>query len=240
MRKTLAAIAGAGALALVAAPAAADHDPSTSFTGSCAAVQDLRVAPEDRNGYDRDAFGDYDRDALLAASMEQHGDYYSAYDNVHYDDASEVDVDHAVALAEAWDSGADEWSEARRDEFAGDTANLALLTDNVNQSKSAQDIEEWQPSYDGAVGGYVTRWVQVKSKYDLSVNQAEREALLALTGCSEDTTPPADDTDKDNEDDDGKDKDRDETDDGQVGDESDEGGSAPTPTPQKAHLSVTG
>lgn len=245
------AAASSLALALVMGGSAA-ADPSGSFTGSCTAVQGLQVAPEDRSGYDRDLFGDYDRDALLAASMDKYGDYYSVYDNKHYTDSGEVDVDHAVALAEAWDSGADEWSAAKRDQFAGDTANLTLLTDNLNSSKGSEDIAEWLPPYDAAVDGYVTRWVNVKSTYDLSVDQAELDALLRLTGCSADGGPPADGGNQDGSDDSGNNSGANDNapsvgDDGSGSDDSPSsdatGGDdnlAPVPTPAEAHIAVTG
>lgn len=112
----------------------------------CDLVDQLDVAEEDRTGYDRDLFGDYDRDALLAASLDEHGDYYSTWDDTHYDHPGDVDVDHTVALAEAWDSGAHSWDAATLDAFGGDPINLTLLTDEVNQAdKSDGDFAEWVP-----------------------------------------------------------------------------------------------
>jgi LPXTG-motif cell wall-anchored protein len=156
------------------------EDSPPSESGTCEVIDRLAVAPERRDGYDRELFGDYDRDALLDASFAEHGDYYSTWDDTHYDDSGEVDVDHTVALAEAWDSGAHSWDAARRDQIAADPANLTLLTDNVNQSdKSDGDFAEWLPPVSSLLDEYLAAYVGVKASYGLSVDPAERDALLA-------------------------------------------------------------
>lgn len=146
----------------------------------CELVDQLDVAEERRDGYDRGLFGDYDRDALLAASLDSHGGYYSLWDHRHYDDASEVDVDHLVALAEAWDSGAHSWDAATLDRFGGDVSNLSLLTDNVNASKGDGDVTEWLPLHEPFIDEYIQQWIAVKAEYRLSVDPAERDRLTAL------------------------------------------------------------
>lgn len=154
--------------------------PDPPADPECELVDQLAVTPEQRAGYDRDLFGDYDRDDLLAASLAEHGDYYSVWDDTHYADASEVDVDHTVALAEAWDSGAHSWGQAKRDQIAADPANLTLLTDDVNQgAKSDGDFAEWVPPVGSLVDDYLLAYVGVKASYGLSVDPAERAALLA-------------------------------------------------------------
>lgn len=52
-----------------------------------------------------------------------------------------------VPLAEAWASGASEWTAAQRQAFANDLVRpqLFAVTDNVNQSKSDKDPAEWMP-----------------------------------------------------------------------------------------------
>jgi len=156
-----------------------DHEPPDGDS-TCELVDQLEVADEHRSGYDRNKFGEYDRDALLAESLAEYGDYYSFWDNQHYDDPSEVDVDHTVALAEAWDSGAHAWSDEQRDKFAADPANLTLLTDNLNASKGDRDIAEWLPPYEPHLDEYVLAYVGVKVAYNLTVDPAEQAALRAL------------------------------------------------------------
>jgi hypothetical protein len=158
----------AGGTLTLAGPAQAD------LAGDIAS---LTVAAEaDRAGYDRDLFGDPDRDAVLAAGEQACG-FYSAADDQCYADAGEVDVDHIVALAEAWDSGADGWTAAQRDEFGSTAANLWLMTDNLNASKGDDDAAEWLPPHGPAACGYVTVYVQVKTEWSLTVDEAELAAL---------------------------------------------------------------
>lgn len=149
---------------------------------ACPLVEGIAVAPErPRAGYDRDLFGDPDRRALLKASLAAHGDYFSVWDNKHYTDAGDVDVDHTVALAEAWDSGADQWTASQRDRFAADPENLTLLTDKINQgAKSDNDPAEWLPARP-RVTGYLTAWTSVKRGYGLSMDRAEVRVVCAAS-----------------------------------------------------------
>lgn len=153
--------------------------PAESASPSPPTIQDdLAVSPEQNaSTYDRDLFGDYDRPALLSASLAEHGCYYSQADDMCYDDASEVDVDHIVPLAEAWRSGAHAWPESQLDQFAGDTINLWLMTDNLNQSKSDQDPATWLPPHPDITCFYIDAYVFVKLSYHLTVDPAEAEAI---------------------------------------------------------------
>ncbi len=151
-----------------------------SLPEGCDLLPELTVEPEGiRDGYDRDLFGDYDRDAVLAAG-ESDGTYYSLFDDETHD-ADGVDVDHVVALAEAWDSGASDWDEATRDEFGGDADNLILLTSSVNrQDKSDSDAGEWWPTNADAYEEFAAIVVGVKHEYGLTVDDVEYAALEAL------------------------------------------------------------
>lgn len=176
--------ATATAVALVALPGTANAADLTDQ------INALDVAAEHTSGYDRDKFGDYDRDALLAKNFEAWPDcdgYYSRYDGQCYEvgggttkeEADDnVDVDHTVALQEAWQSGAYQWGSSKLDQYAGDVANLSIMTDNVNQSKGGDDVTGWVPSND--VCHFVSVVVSVKSSYGLGVDQAEKEKLLSL------------------------------------------------------------
>lgn len=149
---------------------------------ACPLIAGITIAPENpRAGYDRDLFGPYDRRALLKASLAKHGDYFSVWDGRHYTDPGRVDVDHTVALAEAWDSGADRWDAAQRDRFGGDPENLTLLTDKINQgAKSDNDPAEWMPART-KVAEYLTAWTSVKRDYGLSMDPAEVRAVCAAS-----------------------------------------------------------
>lgn len=164
----------------------------------------LDVATEVRTGYDRDLFPTWitisgtcnTREYVLkrdgtnvvvsSACVATSGSWYSVYDGATWTAASDLDIDHLVPLAEAWDSGARNWTTAQRQAFANDVTRpqLIAVTDNVNQSKSDQDPAEWMPPLSSYACTYVRAWVQVKYYYDLSVDTAEKAKLTSvLSGC---------------------------------------------------------
>jgi hypothetical protein len=164
----------------------------------------LTVAAENRTGYQRDLFPTWDtisgtcntREWILkrdgtnvvtnSACTATSGSWYSPYDGATWTAASDVDIDHLVPLAEAWDSGASKWTTAQREALANDVTRPQLLavTDNVNQSKGDQDPATWVPSRSAYVCTYVRAWVQVKYYYKLSVDPAEKTALTNyLSSC---------------------------------------------------------
>jgi hypothetical protein len=74
------------------------------------------------------------------------GDWYSPFDGVHHSgSASELDVDHVVAHAEAWDSGAWAWTTEQRRQFANDPINLVVVTASANRAKADLDAGQWPP-----------------------------------------------------------------------------------------------
>ena len=88
----------------------------------------------------------------------------------------DTDIEHIVALAEAYDSGIAE-SDYRT--FGGDIDNLTVAVPNVSRiDKSDSDAAEWRP--DRNLGWYAATTVLVKQKYSLSVNPAERDALAMM------------------------------------------------------------
>ena len=163
------------------------------------AVANQPVATENRTGYDRDLFPhwiDADGDGcntryevLIAEAVSSPsvgsgctlsgGRWYSYYDNAYWTAPADLDIDHFVPLAEAWDSGADSWTTSRRQSFANDLTRpqLIAVTDNVNQAKGDQDPATWMPSRTTYRCTYVRAWVQVKYYYGLSVDSAEKSAL---------------------------------------------------------------
>lgn len=227
--RVIAAVAAAPllALGLVAAPATAQQSLPDQ-------VDSLTVESERTSGYDRDKFGDYDRDALLASNFDAFpgcDGYFSRYDGQCYEvgggtskeEADDnVDVDHVVALKEAWDSGI---ANGDLEAFGGDTSNLTLLTSEVNQQEKGEaDIAEWTPS--NQLCHYVETYVATKVEYNLSVDQAEKAALDDLAANCSGGNGGGDNGG--NGDGDGKD------------DESEEPDEAPEPDPVEGDLEVTG
>jgi putative cell wall-binding protein len=120
------------------------------------------------------------------------GTWVSWYDGATWTDPADVDIDHMVPLAEAWKSGADQWTAAQRMAYANDLelpVALEAVTDNVNQSKSDKDPAAWLPPVAGVHCQYAIDWVQVKYRWNLAVDSSERTALAnILTGVCGNTT----------------------------------------------------
>lgn len=202
----LAALTGLiASAALFNSPSASAALP-TPVSGSTARsyLSQLTVATEDRTGYDRDLFNHWitisgscnTRETVLkrdgsnvvtnSSCAATSGSWYSPYDGATWTAASDLDIDHLVPLAEAWDSGADSWTSTQRQNFANDLTRpqLIAVTDNVNQAKSDQDPAEWMPSVSSYRCTYARAWVQVKYYYDLSVDSAEKSSLTSyLANC---------------------------------------------------------
>lgn len=90
---------------------------------------------------------------------------------------AEVDIDHLVALGDAWAKGAQSWDEATRRDFANDPANLLAVDAGLNRQKGAADAATWLPPNGSFRCDYVTRQVEVKATYGLWVTRAEHDAL---------------------------------------------------------------
>jgi len=111
------------------------------------------------------------------------GKWYSYYDGATWTKASDVDIDHMVPLKEAWKSGARAWSVTNRTRYANDLgfpATLIAVTDNVNQAKGDRDPAAWLPPRTAARCTYATQWVQVRYRWRLSINSAERSRLSSI------------------------------------------------------------
>jgi len=100
------------------------------------------------------------------------------------DTAAEVQIDHVVALSDAWQKGAQQLDELTRRNFANDPANLQATLGWVNQQKGDGDAATWLPPNKSYRCTYVSRIVDVKATYGLWVTAAERAAIeRALADC---------------------------------------------------------
>ena len=161
-----------------------------------------------KTGYDRDAFGpawtdtnrngcDTRNDVLrrdLEANVYKAGtrgcavlsgrlapDPYTGQDIAFVrGGASEVDIDHVVALSDAWQKGAGRWVPGKRLAFANDPLNLLAVEASANRQKGDGDAATWLPSNKSYRCAYVARQVAVKSKYELWVTAAERAAVAGV------------------------------------------------------------
>jgi hypothetical protein len=149
--------------------------------------------------YSRDAFGtgwtdpdhngcDARQDAIRAATTNRvtagpckitRADIRDRYTGRTYPAANPTnfDIDHVVALHDAWNSGAWTWTRARRIAFANDPADLVLTTASANRSKGDQDPSTWAPaSHDGACF-YARTYRAIKLRWRLHTTKPQRSAI---------------------------------------------------------------
>ena len=193
---------------LIAAPAPA---VAAGVTGS-SLLSSLTVATPSSVPYDRSYFPhwvdddsdgcDTRREVLIAESTTTPtvgtgcsvtGRWTSLYDGVVATSITLLEIDHVVALREAWVSGAHSWTTAQRRAFAndlGDARSLRAVTSATNQAKSASDPAEWLPAV--GVCEFVLDWVAVKVRWSLTIDLAEKTAIASvLSGSCGSTTVTA-------------------------------------------------
>nr|WP_246324543.1 DUF1524 domain-containing protein [Petropleomorpha daqingensis] len=194
--------------------------PSAAPTSALAAVSTLEVkgrAP--KTGYSRDQFGpawaDVDhngcdtRNDILARDLSGEtfkpgthdcvvltgtlADPYSGTTMQFLRGSStsdDVQIDHVVALSDAWQKGAQAWDVTRRTAFANDPLNLLAVQGSLNTQKSDGDAATWLPPNRAYRCDYVARQVAVKVTYGLWVTQAEKDAIATiLSTCPDETLP---------------------------------------------------
>ena len=91
--------------------------------------------------------------------------------------SSRVQIDHVVALSDAWQKGAQQWTTPTRTRFANDPLNLLAVDGPTNQRKSDGDAATWLPPRTSYRCAYVARQTAVKARYGLWVTAAEKDAV---------------------------------------------------------------
>ena len=114
------------------------------------------------------------------------GTWVSSYDNKTFKGSgSGLDVDHMVPLAEAWRSGAWQWTSEEREKFANDLQDervLIAVSATSNRSKSDKDPSNWLPKGSKeAVCDYVFNWAAVKYRFSLTIDPKERKVIERIT-----------------------------------------------------------
>jgi hypothetical protein len=165
-------------------------------------LSQLVARPEGaRTDYDRDLFTHWTTtngcdtrervlwaEAITAPSVSSScsltgGTWRSPYDDFQSTSSSDFHVDHMVPLAEAWDSGANGWTAARRQAFANDVTYpgaLVVASASSNTSKSDQDPAEWQPTNTAHDCVYASDWLRTKLRWLLGADLAEWTALQQM------------------------------------------------------------
>ena len=187
-------------------PAPAWTVPPDQVQAATDALADLAVVePRDLSGYDRDHFGpawfdiagtgcdtrndqlahwltDVTFDAVqpcVVVTGVLHDPYTGHTINFQRgpDTSAQVQIDHVVALADAWRKGAHDWSPMLALAFANDPANLIAVDGAANQDKGAADAAHWLPPDERFHCAYAVQQVLVKDAYALGVSAEELGAL---------------------------------------------------------------
>lgn len=91
-----------------------------------------------------------------------------------------VQIDHVVALGDAWQKGAQQLTAEQRQHLANDPLNLVAADGQANQDKGASDAASWLPPNKAFRCHYVARQISVKAAYGLWVTPAEKDAMKRI------------------------------------------------------------
>ena len=189
---------------------------ASSNSTALSVLATITVQNEYKTGYSRSLFKhwidangngcDTREEVLIAESQSKaqvdaygckviEGDWLSPYDNVMHTNPSNLDIDHMIPLKEAWDSGAWKWSAAQRQTFANDLSDpraLIAVTAGQNRSKSDRDPSNWIPPQKSYTCTYLSEWVAIKARWNLSMDQSEfgRIKNLLTASCATATIAP--------------------------------------------------
>lgn len=106
--------------------------------------------------------------------------------------SSDVQIDHVVALSDAWQKGAQQLSKDKRIELANDPLELLAVDGPTNQQKLDGDAATWLPPNKAFRCQYVARQIAVKQKYSLWLTQSEYDAMATvLQTCPAQALPKA-------------------------------------------------
>jgi len=104
--------------------------------------------------------------------------------------ASAIQIDHIIALSDAWQTGAQQLSAKTRQQLANDPLELIAVSGKQNQIKSDSNAASWLPPNKAFRCEYIARQIAVKQKYSLWVIPAEQEAMrTVLNACPTQTLP---------------------------------------------------
>lgn len=194
--------------ALAVAPQMTQYDSAQSpsdgtFSGAMAALETLPVKGRAaKTGYSRDQFGNGwavingcdTRNIMLYRDLRNpqldescrvlsgtlHDPYTNQTIQFSRSESDEVQIDHVVALSDAWQKGAQLLTTQQREQFANDPLELLAVSGDANQAKADSDAASWLPDYKPFRCQYVTRQIAIKQKYQLWVTLAEKEAMQTV------------------------------------------------------------
>ena len=160
-----------------------------------------------KTGYDRGSFGGwadldndscYTRDEILMRDLKsvtfdpeekcqvQTGTFIDPYSGTRIDflqgrgTSNLVQIDHVVAVSDAWQKGAFKWGSATKVSFYNDPLNLLAVQGRLNSQKGDGDAATWLPPLKSYRCSYVARQIAVKAKYSIWVTTAEKAAMKSI------------------------------------------------------------
>jgi len=217
----LLSLAGLGLTILLSTPAVVENvektvqmAPTVAQTGSASkALEALEVkgrAP--KTGYARSEFGNGwattsgcdTRNIILHRDLQNPvidedcavvsgtlNDAYTGTVIVFEKGSSSIQIDHVVALSDAWQTGAQALTRDKRIQLANDPLELIAVQGDANQQKSDGDAATWLPSNTSFRCEYVARQIAIKQKYTLWVKPAEKQAISTVLNACPDQALPA-------------------------------------------------
>lgn len=120
-----------------------------------------------------------ERKGVCRADMTGHP-YVDPYTGTTLTTPAQIQIDHIVALADAWRSGAAAWSPEQRRAYANDLAVLWSVQAKANEDKSDKSPDQWLPPDPASRCEYQRRYVAIKIKYHLTITSATRRTLDTL------------------------------------------------------------
>lgn len=119
-------------------------------------------------------------------------DLYTGTDFVwNKGDQPGIDIDHIIPLARAWDMGAASWTDEARANFANDPELLLATSGSVNRAKGDKSPMDWMPSNAAFVCTYSQKYIDLSTKYELSITVSDKAALSdGLATCPTDEVTP--------------------------------------------------
>lgn len=145
----------------------------------------------DHNGCDtrndilaRDLTVQEKRNACVITAGQLADPYSGKWIDFRKKDASKVQIDHVVALENAWQSGAYNLTQEDREALASDPDNLLAVNGHDNMAKGSKSADQWMPPNTAYACTYASKQVQIKNRYALTVTTAEKQSLAeALATC---------------------------------------------------------
>ena len=125
------------------------------------------------------------RNACVVTAGQLADPYSGKWIDFSKKDASKVQIDHVVALENAWQSGAYNLTQEDREALANDPDNLLAVNGHDNMAKGSKSADQWMPPNTAYACTYASKQVQIKSRYALTVTMPEKQALAdALATCT--------------------------------------------------------